>query len=558
MIDYPLKESSGVREQIESIGESASARVPPDQVVAELRRILGSSQFQSSDRRRAFLSFVVGEAVAGRADRLKGFAIATAVFERDDTFDPQVDPVVRLEARRLRRDLDSYYANAGQDDPVRISIPKGSYAPTFDWLGGGRREHSSAAAWVPPSSGLASARGRAVLILPFQGLDGTESAQHIGQGISQELISNLFRFPGLQLYAPSSAASRAESDGPAELWRRYGVEYLVSGSVRLDSREVRVVVQLLKLPSGQIVWSKTYSRPSDPKILVQTQAEVAGEIATALGQPYGVVLGDTSPPPSLRAVTSMKSYTCVMRAYEFRRNFPLEEFQSVVQGLEEAIRHDPEYADAWAMLGWLHVDSGRLGLSGNNERVHDYAKGLQEASRAVALEPNSSLALKALAAAYHYVGRYEDSERLARQAAAINPHDPEVLAQLGWRLAVRGKFEEGIPILKRAIERTLNPPSWYYHLVAIDLYMRGRYREMLEVAERSALGDLGFSFVLLAIAHSQLGNRLETQRALEGMRRHKPLADDPVDYIRRHGASDQIVECLSNGLEKARLLAIAS
>ena len=545
-----------MQERIESFGEPAGTEVPFEQVVAQLRRILGSSRFAASDRRRAFLKFVVEEALAGRADRLKGFAIATAVFGRDDTFDPQVDPVVRLEARRLRRDLDGYYANAGQRDPVRISIPKGSYAPSFDWLDNGPSGGLAEPVRGSSPAGSASlAREPAVLVLPFEGLDGTESARYIGQGISHELVSNLFRFPGLQLHAAPPASSGRETVAPDELCRRYGADYAVTGSVRLDSKEVRVVAQLQKWPAGQIVWSKTYSRPSDPQILVRTQAEVASEIATAIGQPYGVVMGDMGRQPDLPAVSSMKSYGCVMRAYAFRHNFPLDEFQSVVLGLEETVRRDPKYADAWAMLGWLHVDSGRLGLSGDHNRAGDYEKGILEASRAVTLEPNNPLALKALAAAYHYVGRYDDSERLTRQAAAINPNDPEVLAQLGWRLAVRGKFEEGIPILEQAIERSLNPPSWYYHLVAIDLHRRGDYRGMLEVAERSALGDIGFSFLLLAIAHARLGHLPETRRALEGLARHRPLADDPVDYIRRHGATEEIIEGLSTGLEEARQFA---
>ncbi len=104
-----------------------------DDVRAELARILASAHFQASERRRAFLRFIVEETLAGRGDRLKGYAVAVSVFGRDETFDYQADPVVRLEARRLRRDLGSYYVDAGSHDRVRISIPKGSYVPHFEW-----------------------------------------------------------------------------------------------------------------------------------------------------------------------------------------------------------------------------------------------------------------------------------------------------------------------------------------------------------------------------------------------------------------------------------------
>jgi hypothetical protein len=95
----------------------------------QLARILASPAFESSARRRALLRYLVEEALAGRADRLKGYTIGIDVFGLDETFDPKTDPFVRLEARRLRRDLDGYYATAGARDPVRISVPKGAYVP---------------------------------------------------------------------------------------------------------------------------------------------------------------------------------------------------------------------------------------------------------------------------------------------------------------------------------------------------------------------------------------------------------------------------------------------
>ncbi|MEM7025283.1 MAG: hypothetical protein AAF637_22250, partial [Pseudomonadota bacterium] len=75
----------------------------PDAVRAQLKRVLESADFRANERRRQFLSYVVEQTLAGSAQSLKGFTIAVAVLGRDETFDPQTDPVVRLEARRLRR-----------------------------------------------------------------------------------------------------------------------------------------------------------------------------------------------------------------------------------------------------------------------------------------------------------------------------------------------------------------------------------------------------------------------------------------------------------------------
>jgi adenylate cyclase len=102
-----------------------------DQVQAQLERIIASGAFDASRRNRAFLRFIVEETLAGRGDRIKAYAIGTSVLQRDEAFNPQADPIVRIEAARLRRSLERYYLIAGQNDPIRIDIPKGSYVPSL-------------------------------------------------------------------------------------------------------------------------------------------------------------------------------------------------------------------------------------------------------------------------------------------------------------------------------------------------------------------------------------------------------------------------------------------
>ena len=108
--------------------------IAPDQIQLQLERIIASSAFDASRRNRAFLRFIVEESLAGRADRIKAYTIATSVLGRDEAFDPQSDPIVRIEASRLRRSLERYYLKAGQHDPIRIEIPKWGYVPSFQRL----------------------------------------------------------------------------------------------------------------------------------------------------------------------------------------------------------------------------------------------------------------------------------------------------------------------------------------------------------------------------------------------------------------------------------------
>ena len=100
-------------------------------VLAELNRILTSGSFRAANRGRKLLQYVVEEPLAGRANRIKAYSIATIAFGRDPSFDPQSDPIVRIEAGHVRRALERYYQSEGHDDPIRITIPTGGYVPTF-------------------------------------------------------------------------------------------------------------------------------------------------------------------------------------------------------------------------------------------------------------------------------------------------------------------------------------------------------------------------------------------------------------------------------------------
>ena len=112
----------------------ASNALSPAAIKAQMERILTSRDFQASPRLKNFFRFLVEETLAGRASSLKGYTIATTVFERPDNFDAHADPIVRVEAAKLRSRLEHYYYTRGATDPIRISLPKGGYVPEFSPL----------------------------------------------------------------------------------------------------------------------------------------------------------------------------------------------------------------------------------------------------------------------------------------------------------------------------------------------------------------------------------------------------------------------------------------
>ena len=108
---------------------------PPDDVLAQLERILASPGFANADRASRFLRFVVERTMAGEGDQLKEYVIGRAVFDRGDDYDPRIDSIVRVEAGRLRSKVDEYYSGPGRADGILIKLQRGSYAPAFESSG---------------------------------------------------------------------------------------------------------------------------------------------------------------------------------------------------------------------------------------------------------------------------------------------------------------------------------------------------------------------------------------------------------------------------------------
>ena len=566
---------------------------------AQLERILDSATLQASPRRRAFLRYLVEETLAGRADGLKGYSLGLAVFGRDGTFDPQSDPVVRLEARRLRRDLDSYYVDAGARDPVRITIPKGRYVPHFKWhqapteappsddtereAGGGtvvgRRAQrrpptrrmvpawpgaaaGASASWPacspsrssrrPAGCGSGSAahrrrsrrsRGPAVIVLPFETLSAGEDDRFLASGVTQELITDLMRFEGFRLYSvPASFSLDAHAD-PVTLGHDLGVGYVVKGSVSSDAATVRVGAQLFDAQTGQCRMERDLRPRADagraarrPGGACRQHRDGAGPALRRSQQRHG------GPPVDRRRAEHGQ-----LRLRAARLHLPAH-LPGRAPPAGPGLPRSGGASATPTMPSPGRCSAGCTSMPPASRFVPDaevpreLGQALDFASKAVAIDPENVVALRALSAVQYHLGNFDESERIQRQALALNPNDPDTLAQLGWRLAFRGRWEEGLAYSERAIARTIDPPGWYYDPTTIHLYLEGRYREMLASAEHSAAGDYtGVS--LLAIAHGALGNHAAAQEALATMAEQAPAFNrDPAAVWRRFHLLDSIVD----------------
>lgn len=476
---------------------------PPSraEVLAQLERIRLSAEFDAPDRDRKFLAYVIEETLAGRGDRIKAYSIATEVFGRDSSFDPQTDPAVRIEAGRIRRALERYYLVAGRSDPIVIRMPKGAYVPTFErraekqpaplmesetppseavavgWHQR-RRVLLGAAALVCGVAGLSAGfvffsgdDGNAanrpnipkVIVTPFEDLSGTRQSAMMAQGLTDEVVSNLARFKEI---VPVTGNDRPQtSDDHA---------YALEGRVRLEGERLRLVVKLVQRSDGAIVWANTYDERLQSGDVIDQQARTAAAVSSAVAEPYGAVFQASAAELRHSVPEGWQAYACTLTYYDHRGDVDPQSRRAAEDCLQRATRQFPTYATAWALLSMSYVDALR------NRADPAASPGLLEqageaAARAVDLAPFDVRALEAQMLVLFARGEVDPALAVGARALAINPNDSELAGAYGLRLAQSGQWDAGCKLLSDTTERNLGQTGAFEGALASCAYFAGDY-----------------------------------------------------------------------------------
>lgn len=222
-------------------GDSRVCVVEREGIEQELARILDSGCFGRCMQLTRFLRFVVTEALAGGGGAAKETLIGIEIFGRPPDYDPSIDPIVRVEARRLRRKLAQYYETEGREDPVRIDVPKGSYFPVFDLQKMRQREP------------------RSIAVLPFADHSSDHTLTALSDGLTARLIARLAAEGGLRLVSSTSVFRfRQSAEDPRRLGNELNAELLVEGSLRKSRRCFRCDTQLISSSDGLHLWAGSF------------------------------------------------------------------------------------------------------------------------------------------------------------------------------------------------------------------------------------------------------------------------------------------------------------
>jgi adenylate cyclase len=284
----------------------------PKAIEEQLHRILSSPEFDATPRQKKFLRFVTQMFLEGRAGEIKGYTVATDVFGRKTDFDPSTDPIVSVEARRLRRALEHYYLTAGRRDRVRITIPKGSYVPSFFFQTGADSSSSS------PETELDN-NGQvdpwpSVLIRPFQNFSEGTGADYLAEGCMTELAIELSRYQDIRVFMkPSDPEGHSIEDPPA----RFSIE----GSIRYGPHNLNVSVQLFDQKTHRQVWGDVYECNMKTDDLIAFQRETAQNIAAKIAQEQGHISQTLSLESQNKLPAEMDTYEALLKFYKHEATF---------------------------------------------------------------------------------------------------------------------------------------------------------------------------------------------------------------------------------------------
>jgi serine/threonine-protein kinase len=526
-----------------------------------------------------FLQFVVERTLEDRGNELKEYVIGVEVFDRNASFDPRIDPIVRVEARRLRAKLKTYYESVGTEDELIVCLPTGSYTPVFT----GRQAPDPA-----PAPAFCTA-DNSIAVLPFVNLSAEPDSDYFSDGLTEELTHGLTRLEGLRVVAWRSAAHwKDRQQDLREIGRQLNVCLLVVGSVRRSGTRLRVLAQLVDSANGQYMWSETYDRQVEDVFAIQE--EISASIVRSVRLRLGVT--PETPPPQPAAL-NIDVYDLYLRGrFHWNKRTP-DGLDKAIQIFEQVIEMDPQFAPAYAGLSdalGLRADFGMGPLPPREVMPRAKAAAL----RAIELDPTLAEAHTSLgsilglhewrwdeaeayyrralqlnpsyATAHHWygcdflalLGRMEEAFREMEIARRLDPFSPAINESYAYMLLLARRYDEA---LEKQLELQELDPYYYksYTSTGRIYIQQGLYAQAIEMLSkgRSLAGDTPFILGALGQAYALDGQQADARAILaklEAMAREEYVSSTAFALIHCSlGETERALDWLERGCDGAEL-----
>jgi TolB-like protein len=524
---------------------TGGGRASAQEIRAALERVVASDVMRSSPQLTAFLRFVVEAVLEGNSDRIKGYVIAVEVLKRGTQFNPQIDPIVRVEATRLRRTLERYYASEGAEDPIVIALPRGTYVPTFTRRASTHREDQVSEA-APAAEALLPGNGMPVLLVePFE-TTGSPGSRSVSAASLHAMISDAFaRFDLVNIVWDSTAGSpsRATVDARIDYRMAGSAEYREDGSVRLRFR-------LIDAADGNVVWTRELeiAASEDP---AAAQEQVVRELAATLVQPFGVIFTHGRA-KSLGAGAGDPRYRCVLEAAESFRSFDSAQHSRARTGLERLTVVDPSFGVGFTYLAALYVREYLYGLDQHDADLPPLERALRAARRGVELDPESARAYEMLFLTLFVRRDLPAAFAAGDKALERNKYDMRAFGSYGQRLIAIGEIDKGMDMLMRAGDETGVRPAVDQFFLFLGNYLRGDEAAAAFHAGQLTSDTFQLGLLARALTVAAAGERAGTGAALDRLFALNPeWRDNPRGQLEKFFPAAAIVDRLAADLAAA-------
>jgi TolB-like protein len=560
----------------------------------QLDRILNSGPFHQSQRRQRFLEYLVNETLAGRSDRLKGYNIALEVFDRPETFDPILDPIVRIEGARLREKLHEYYWTDGRNDPIHIDLPKGSYTPQIEFqqlaspqpdrpnatTADGRLGLSQDPAAAQPRSGktpvgflavstiavlLALLAGFAawtwwapsaplsekasVAVLPFKNIGNDPKWDRFADGITEDIIADLSHSKDLIVIARNSTeVYKGKPIDIRQIGRDLNVKYVLEGSIQSMGERIRVNAQLIEAASGSHIWSERYDRPVDDLFAVQN--DVTQRIAATLSGYEGAVAEAERRLLRRKPPTSLTAFDTYLLAMEAKHKVTKEGLIEAEGLFRKALELDPQLARAYVGLVDVYFYLIDLGLAPSVEEAR--SKQMEAAEKAVQLDPNDGKTHLALGITYANHGKLEQAAAEIARAETLAPSDADVLLIIAWTIPALGESERAVSLAERSLKLNPHYPDWYNQGLSYVFFFGEQYDKAVKY-RLLVKEPLALDYAFLAMAYAYLDRTDDAEAAAANVKKLDPTWIAERYLSEGGGYAEKEAELFVNGARKAGL-----
>lgn len=494
-----------------------------------LKNVLESDGFQAAPQLQRFLKYVVDEELAGRGDQLKAYNIAVDALGRPESFDAQSDPVVRVQAGRLRKLLAAYYAGEGADEPVRIELPKGSYRPRFVEhsvaIGQSDYRRAMIAAIVillavvgvlaymladhigdfhsdqTPPEQVVSGEPPIVEVQPFVNNAG-EANRAVVEGLRLQLISDLSHFRSLRVRTVHVEEGQTALLRPAR--------YRITGIAVITGGRIQFTLTALETKNRTLLWSKTFYAPGNDNQFYALLSDTVRSIVTQLASTSGVLQVDAMHRLNRRLETagsqSASSYECVLlvTAYDlYKRREDEVAARACLKRLTQEDSQDGAIWAAWALMQFL--DWTKEGVSPNHPLLES---ALSAAHRAVQLDPTGSDGHEYLGLILMARGEEDEALRQLLRAQELNPSKPELHVVLGYHWMLHGDWAGGLKSVRLGVALTPSVPGWMRIPLSINAFISGDYTGALSEAEEIIFSGDSRGIVLALAAAIALDDKM--------------------------------------------------